>query len=70
LGGRLAFHHPLQKRLQAFPDASTQFREEFAVIEEIPSEHLGYGENKMPMGNGLDDSMAEPFSKLLGVLFN
>jgi hypothetical protein len=63
LGGRLAFHHPLQKRLQAFPDASTQFREEFAVIEEIPSEHLGYRENKMPMGNGLDHSMAEPFSK-------
>jgi len=54
-------HGFLEKRLQCFPAASTQFREESSIIEEVSSEDLWNAKNIMTVRYGLEDFFTEPF---------
>ena len=58
----LLFRHGfLEKRLQCFPAASTQFEEKSSIIEEVSSEELWNAKNKMTVRYGLEDFFTEPF---------
>jgi len=38
----------------------TKLREESAVIQEVAPEDLGYAEDEVAMGNGLEDFLTKP----------
>jgi hypothetical protein len=53
----------LEEFLQGLPGATTEFREQVSVIEEIPAEDFGYAENEMTVGNGSQDVFAKPLAE-------
>ena len=59
--GIFDWHGFLEKRLQCFPAASTQFEEKSSIIEEVSSEELWNAKNKMTVRYGLEDFFTEPF---------
>ncbi len=56
----LFWNGDLKKSLQRFPCTVTKLREESAVIQEVAPEDLGYAEDEVAMGNGLENLLAEP----------
>ena len=46
---------------QSFPDAAAEFQEEFSIIEKIFSQDFGDAENEMPMWDGFNHILTEPF---------
>jgi len=41
----------------------TKLREESSVIQEVAPEDLGYAEDEVAMGNGLENLLAEPLAE-------
>ena len=60
----LLLDNGLEKRFQRFPCTSAQFGEESSIIEEVSPEDFGYAEDEVPMGNDLENLLAEPFTEL------
>jgi len=54
----------LEKYLQGFPGAPAQIGKELPVIQEASAQDLRNAENKMPVGDLLEDIHAEPFAEL------
>ena len=58
-GDRFFFRHGLlHENFQGFPGRADQIGKKLPVIEKIPSQNLGNTEDKMPMGNLLEDVCA------------
>ena len=53
----------LEKDLQGFPGAAAQVGKDFSIVQKVTTEHLRDAEDKMPVGNLLEDIHAEPFPK-------
>ena len=61
-GKRIHFQDRLlEKDLQCFPGATAETGKKFPVVKEITPEHLRDAENKMPVGNLLENIHAQPF---------
>ena len=51
----------LDKDLQGFPGAATEFGKKLPVIQEVTAEYFRDTEDKRPVRNPLEDIHAEPF---------
>ena len=54
----------LEKHLEGVPGTPAEFGEEFSIIEKVSPEDFWYAEDEVAVGNGLEDLLTEPFSKL------
>jgi hypothetical protein len=56
----------LQEGFQAFPCATAQVSQQFAIMKEEAAEDLGDGEDEVPVGDGPEHMTAEPLAELHG----
>lgn len=50
----------LEKEFQGFPGTATEIGKKFSIEKKVTAQHLWEAENKMPVGNLLDDIHAQP----------
>jgi len=62
---RVFFRHGFfEKCLQSFPCATGEVRKEAPIVKKIPTQNLGYAEDKMPVGYILEDFFTKPLAEL------